>query len=249
MKSEDNLTCIGNACYRGFCVDVLDNISRSLNFSYELVVSDLPYGEQDPATKEWNGLVRQLIDKKADLVLGALTITREREEVVDFSQPFLYFGVRILLKKPEKKPPALFSFLDPLSLGVWIYIMLAYIGTSCVMFVIGRFSPYEWFNPNPCVEEAGVVENQFSIFNALWFAIGSLMQEGTEIAPRAMSTRFLAGVWWFFTMVNLYCTHCGKERVRDTPLALGRKSTYNLQASRWDYCLQSQIFEPVQCIS
>ena len=160
-------------------------------------------GDRGDITKEWTGLIRELIDKNGDMVLGAITITTEREEVVDFSQPFLYLGVRILLKKPEKKPTALFSFLDPLNVEVWIYIMLAYIGTSAIMFIIGRFSPYEWFNPNPCVEEAGVVENQFSVFNALWFTIGSLMQEGTEIAPRAISTRFLAGIWWFFTMVCL----------------------------------------------
>ncbi|XP_055338016.1 glutamate receptor ionotropic, kainate 2-like isoform X2 [Paramacrobiotus metropolitanus] len=191
----------GNKRYRGFCVDMLDNISRTLNFSYELIVSNLPYGDQDPVTKEWNGLIRELIDKRGDMVLGAMTITTEREEVVDFSQPFLYLGVRILLRKPEGSPKTLFSFLVPLSLEVWIYILIAYIATSGVMFIIGRFSPYEWYNPNPCVEEAGVVENQFSIFNAMWFTIGSLMQEGTEVAPRAISTRFLAGIWWFFTMV------------------------------------------------
>ncbi|OQV23175.1 Glutamate receptor ionotropic, kainate 2 [Hypsibius exemplaris] len=191
----------GNDRYRGFCIDMLHNLSLTLNFSYELVVSDLSYGDQDPDTKEWNGLVRELIDKKGDMVLGAMSITRDREEVVDFSQPFLYLGVRILLKKPEKKTPALFAFLDPLSVAVWIFILVGFLVMSCVMFVIGRFSPYEWYNPNPCVEEAGVVENQFSIFNAMWFAIGSLMQVGTEIAPRAISTRFLAGIWWFFTMI------------------------------------------------
>ncbi|GAU93647.1 hypothetical protein RvY_05554-2 [Ramazzottius varieornatus] len=191
----------GNDRYRGYCVDLLSNLSATLNFSYELVVSNLPYGFQDPKTREWHGLVRELIDKKGDMVLGAMTITRDREEVVDFSQPFLYLGVRILLKKPEKKPPALFSFLDPLTMDVWIYILIAYLTMSLFLFFIGRFSPYEWYNPNPCIEEAGVVENQFSIFNATWFTIGSLMQVGTEIAPRAVSTRLLAGIWWFFTMI------------------------------------------------
>lgn len=89
-------------------------------------------------------------------------------------------------------------------MDVWIYILIAYLTMSLFLFFIGRFSPYEWYNPNPCIEEAGVVENQFSIFNATWFTIGSLMQVGTEIAPRAVSTRLLAGIWWFFTMVSLF---------------------------------------------
>ena len=41
-----------------------------------------------------------------------------------------------------------------------------------------RFTPYEWQNPHPCNPDSGVVENQFSMLNSLWFTIGSLMQQG-----------------------------------------------------------------------
>ena len=43
-----------------------------------------------------------------------------------------------------------------------------------------RFTPYEWYNPNPCNPDSDVVENQFSLLNSLWFNIGSLMQQGTS---------------------------------------------------------------------
>lgn len=64
-----------------------------------------------------------------------------------------------------------------------------------------RCSPYEWTNPYPCIEEPDHLENQFSLKNSLWFTIGSLMQQGSDIAPTAVSTRMVAGIWWFFTLI------------------------------------------------
>jgi hypothetical protein len=46
-----------------------------------------------------------------------------------------------------------------------------------------RICPYEWTNPYPCIEEPEELENQFTLQNSLWFTIGSLMQQGSEIAP------------------------------------------------------------------
>ena len=47
----------------------------------------------------------------------------------------------ILYKKPQKKPPDLFSFLAPLSLDVWIYTAAAYLGVSVLLFVLARYIP------------------------------------------------------------------------------------------------------------
>ncbi|XP_055333034.1 glutamate receptor ionotropic, kainate 2-like [Paramacrobiotus metropolitanus] len=83
------------------------------------------------------------------------------------------------------------------------YEVTAYVIVSLTIFVLARFSPYEWYNPHPCNEEGDVVENQFTICNSLWFTIGSLMQQGSDIAPRAVSTRVAAGCWWFFTLIMI----------------------------------------------
>ena len=52
------------------------------------------------------------------------------------------------------------------------------------MLSTGRLAPEEWDNPNPCIEDPDVLENQFTMLNSLWFTIGSLMQQGSEIAPK-----------------------------------------------------------------
>lgn len=51
---------------------------------------------------------------------------------------FKLSGISILYRKPIKQPPNLFSFLSPLSLDVWIYMVTAYLGVSVLLFILAR---------------------------------------------------------------------------------------------------------------
>ncbi|XP_055735564.1 glutamate receptor 4-like isoform X5 [Salvelinus fontinalis] len=143
---------------------------------------------------------------KAEIAVAPLTITLVREEVIDFSKPFMSLGISIMIKKPQKSKPGVFSFLDPLAYEIWMCIVFAYIGVSVVLFLVSRFSPYEWHAEEP---EEGSTEpgptdqppNEFGIFNSLWFSLGAFMQQGCDISPRSLSGRIVGGVWWFFTLI------------------------------------------------
>ncbi len=136
------------------------------------------------------------------MAVSALTINFKRQQVVDFTKPFLSLGISILYKVPTSKKPGLFSFLNPLSLEIWIYTLIAYILVSLILMILARFSPYEWRKTLTCNEkDRFYVENQFTIWNSLWFAVGTLMQQGSDINPKALSTRVVGGVWWFFTLI------------------------------------------------
>ena len=76
--------------------------------------------------------------QKADLAVAPLAITYVREKVIDFSKPFMTLGISILYRKPNGTNPGVFSFLNPLSPDIWMYILLACLGVSCVLFVIAR---------------------------------------------------------------------------------------------------------------
>jgi hypothetical protein len=59
-KGESNLT--GNARYEGFCIDLLKDVANLVGFQYTIeAVEDGKYGVEDPVTKEWNGVVKELI--------------------------------------------------------------------------------------------------------------------------------------------------------------------------------------------
>ncbi|EGW06603.1 Glutamate receptor, ionotropic kainate 4 [Cricetulus griseus] len=98
--------------------------------------------------------------------------------------------------------PGYFSFLDPFSPGVWLFMLLAYLAVSCVLFLVARLTPYEWYSPHPCAQgRCNLLVNQYSLGNSLWFPVGGFMQQGSTIAPRALSTRCVSGVWWAFTLI------------------------------------------------
>lgn len=74
-------------------MDLMSEISEILGFKYVIkLVGDNKYGKRDPRTGEWNGMIRELIDGKADVAITDLTITYEREAAVDFSMPFMNLG-------------------------------------------------------------------------------------------------------------------------------------------------------------
>uniref|UniRef100_A0AAQ5YDM7 Glutamate receptor n=1 Tax=Amphiprion ocellaris TaxID=80972 RepID=A0AAQ5YDM7_AMPOC len=196
----------GNEKYEGYIVELAAEIAKHVGYQYKLkVVSDGKYGARDPETKMWNGMVGELVYGKADVAVAPLTITLVREEVIDFSKPFMSLGISIMIKKPTKSKPGVFSFLDPLAYEIWMCIVFAYIGVSVVLFLVSRFSPYEWHAED--YEEGGEPQsptqqtNEFGIFNSLWFSLGAFMQQGCDISPRSLSGRIVGGVWWFFTLI------------------------------------------------
>ncbi|XP_053503645.1 glutamate receptor ionotropic, kainate 4-like [Ictalurus furcatus] len=192
----------GNERYEGFCVDMLKELADILKFNYRIkLVSDGVYGVPG-ANGTWTGMVGELIARKADLAVAGLTITAEREKVIDFSKPFMTLGISVMYRVHLGRRPGYFSFLDPFSPGVWLFMLLAYLAVSCVLFLVARLTPYEWYNPHPCLKgRCSLLINQYSLGNSFWFPVGGFMQQGSTIAPRALSTRCVSGVWWAFTLI------------------------------------------------
>uniref|UniRef100_A0A8C8LTQ9 Glutamate receptor n=1 Tax=Oncorhynchus tshawytscha TaxID=74940 RepID=A0A8C8LTQ9_ONCTS len=210
MLKKNHEQLVGNDKYEGYCVELAAEIAKHVGYTYKLeVVSDGKYGARDAESKMWNGMVGELVYGKADVAVAPLTITLVREEVIDFSKPFMSLGISIMIKKPTKSKPGVFSFLDPLAYEIWMCIVFAYIGVSVVLFLVSRFSPYEWQGDDSDGEEGqgqgqGQNEghtNEFGIFNSLWFSLGAFMQQGCDISPRSLSGRIVGGVWWFFTLI------------------------------------------------
>lgn len=77
----------------------------------------------------WNGMVKELMEKRADIGLGSMSVMAERENVIDFTVPYYdLVGITILMKYPET-PTSLFKFLTVLETDVWLCILAAYFFT------------------------------------------------------------------------------------------------------------------------
>jgi len=69
--TESNRVDAGNARFKGFCIDLLEEIAKKLKFDYVIkLVDDGKYGAPVGRSGEWNGMVRELIDKVLSHRLG-----------------------------------------------------------------------------------------------------------------------------------------------------------------------------------
>ncbi|KAI0212673.1 Glutamate receptor 4 [Lamellibrachia satsuma] len=198
-KPDDGAELVGNDRFEGYCADVARMVAEIVKFDYELkVVADEKYGER-MLNGTWNGMVGELTDGKADLAIAPLTITSIRERVIDFSKPYMSLGISIMIKKPDKQKPGIFSFMNPLAFEIWMYIILAYLGVSLGLFLVSRFSPYEWQIEDSV--NGSSFANDFTVLNSFWFALSAIMRQGCDISPRSMSGRIVGAAWWFFTLI------------------------------------------------
>jgi len=183
--------------YEGFCIELIKELAKEVKFKYKFyLVEGGGYGSFKNG--RWTGMIADLRSQKADMAVIDMSITSIRQTAVDFTMPYMSTGVGILYKKKKPPPPNPFSFLQPLSIEVWIYTTTAYLGVSIVLFLLGRISPYEWEDNGE-----GSATNQWTISNALWFGIGSFLCQGCDLLPKTISTRTVAIMWWFFTLIMM----------------------------------------------
>lgn len=53
-----------NDHYEGFCIDLLKMVATKIGFEYRIqMVGDGKYGARDPITLEWNGIIKELMQK------------------------------------------------------------------------------------------------------------------------------------------------------------------------------------------
>lgn len=112
--------------------------------------------------------------QRADLAVSAITITPERESVVDFSKRYLDYSVGILMRKSEEKIN-IFSLLAPFDLAVWACIAAAIPVVGIMIFLLRRIQAVRCHNsagghPPPSVST--------SLQSAIWIVYGAFVQQG-----------------------------------------------------------------------
>ncbi|XP_044018621.1 glutamate [NMDA] receptor subunit 1 isoform X2 [Aphidius gifuensis] len=192
-------------CCKGYCIDLLKELSKTINFTYTLALSpDGQFGSYMiknsslGGKKEWSGLIGELVDERADMIVAPLTISPERAEFIEFSKPFKYQGITILEKKPSRSS-TLVSFLQPFSNTLWILVMVSVHVVALVLYLLDRFSPFGRFK---LANNDGTEEDALNLSSAIWFAWGVLLNSGIgEGTPRSFSARVLGMVWAGFAMI------------------------------------------------
>lgn len=103
--------------------------------------------------------------------------------------------------KPEKEKPGVFSFMQPFTWQFWMCIVFGYLSVGAGIFIVSRFSSVEWRHISV---NRKLSYNNFTLANSMWFAMGSLMLQGSDdTCPRSASGRIIGGAWWFACLITI----------------------------------------------
>ena len=91
----------------GFDMDIIAEVAERAGFEYNL------------QTMDFNGIIPALQTGNVDIAIAGITITDEREEIVDFSDPYYDSGLRILVGANNDSVDEL-SDLEGLTVGTKI---------------------------------------------------------------------------------------------------------------------------------
>ncbi|KAL2086445.1 hypothetical protein ACEWY4_017504 [Coilia grayii] len=188
-------------CCKGFCIDILKKISRIVKFTFDLyLVTNGKHGKK--INNVWNGMVGEVVYKKAVMAVGSLTINEERSEVIDFSVPFVETGISVMVSRSNGtvSPSA---FLEPFSPSVWVmmFVMLLLV-TAVAVFMFEFISPLG-FNRN-LAQGKDPHGPSFTVGKAVWLLWGLVFNNSVPVQnPRGTTSKFIVSVWAFFAVIFL----------------------------------------------
>ncbi|XP_072318857.1 glutamate receptor ionotropic, NMDA 2A-like [Eucyclogobius newberryi] len=201
---KDNSTSGGayiKQCCKGFCIDILKKIARNVKFTYDLyLVTNGKHGKK--INNMWNGMVGEVVYKKAEMAVGSLTINEERSEAIDFSVPFVETGISVMVSRSNGtvSPSA---FLEPFSASVWVmmFVMLLIV-TAIAVFLFEFISPLG-FNRN-LAQGKDPHGPSFTIGKAVWLLWGLVFNNSVPVQnPKGTTSKFIVSVWAFFAVIFL----------------------------------------------
>ncbi|XP_068605479.1 glutamate receptor, ionotropic, N-methyl D-aspartate 2Ca [Brachionichthys hirsutus] len=188
-------------CCKGFCIDILRKLSRSIKFSYDLyLVTNGKHGKLVRGT--WNGMIGEVVYKRADMAIGSLTINEERSEIIDFSVPFVETGISVMVARSNGtvSPSA---FLEPYSPAVWVMMFVMCLTVVAItVFVFEYCSPVGYNRNLVTAKDPG--GPTFTIGKSVWLLWGIVFNNSVPIEnPKGTTSKIMVLVWAFFAVIFL----------------------------------------------
>jgi polar amino acid transport system substrate-binding protein len=169
----------------GFTIDLLNTIAKRTGWTYNYVDG-----------KTVKGILDDAAAKRVDAAAAAISITADRADVVDFSQPILNAGLQIVVPAGaiERSQPGLSDFLKLLfskTMAVWLLAAFALtVIPAHIIWLLERRHA-----------DSMVSKSYFpGIFQAFGWGLGMLAAAADD-APRHWQTRTLGVLWAFVSII------------------------------------------------
>jgi polar amino acid transport system substrate-binding protein len=169
----------------GFSIDLWNEVAQRLGWTTDYIETDNVRGQLEAIT-----------EGQSDVAIGAISLTADREQLFDFSQPTLDAGLQIIVPVHDTRPsvPGLGGYLDLLLSRT----MLIWLSAAVVVSVVPAhiFWLIERRSAEPVVSRSYFP----GILQSFGWGIGSLVGKNSTSATKTI-TQALAILWGFAGIV------------------------------------------------
>ncbi|XP_076373247.1 putative glutamate receptor [Tachypleus tridentatus] len=188
--------------YRGLVFDLLNELSKRFKFHYQTEEpGDGSFGAK-LSNGSWNGMIGMVERKEVHIAAGSLTITRDREDAVDFTFPFYEEPTKILLPQPEEESK-LWAVAKPFHWQVWLATVVALFFISAII----HFLNYQAVQLQIKPQDGSTYEFRWW-YRQFWYLFGAIVQQGGYTTHLFNGTKLVIACWWLFAIV-LFHTYNG----------------------------------------
>ncbi|XP_046572369.1 glutamate receptor ionotropic, kainate glr-3-like [Haliotis rubra] len=183
MKQGNNLT----STYEGFCIDLLLEMAGALNFTFKLV--EPPDGEWGTNTDgHYSGLIGQLQRKDVDMVVAPISMSHDREKVMDSTYPFYNDVGTGVYRIPDSSVKEWLILSLPFSWVVHVTIACAFVFSVGLLHFLHR-----------CHKDGKEGSTDLSADAIRVFGI--FLRQGINIVLRSSSTAVFVGLLCLFATI------------------------------------------------
>jgi polar amino acid transport system substrate-binding protein len=167
----------------GFSIELWRNIAQELDVKSEFI-----------KTKNVGDLLDTVKSKQADVGIAAISVTAQREQDFDFSQPIFDSGLQILVRAQGQQ-----SSIGRLFRSIFTPTLFQLLGIMALIVLIPAH--IIWLVERN--HKGGFLENNAyfpGIFKACWWAAATLATQAEEM-PKGAWGRVIAVLWMFISVV------------------------------------------------
>lgn len=170
----------------GYAAELWDNVARELKLDYDFTTVG--------SAKD---MVAAVENKSADVAVGALSITAEREKIIDFSQPFYESGLQILV---SKKAGGLADSIGAMLRGLFTWQLVG--GLAVAILIMFAISHLVWMYEHPVNEEMWPRSYLAGIGESFWWTVSIFLVGGADNkGPVGMGGRIIATIWMLASVI------------------------------------------------
>ena len=157
MREVDRAT--GKVEYQGSFHAIISLLAKELNFTVRYVEpEDGKWGGKDPSTGEWMGIIGMLVKGEADLSSSGLTITQERQAIIDFSISLMPDPLIFITLDNEDHSINFWAYVDVVTLNAFVMFMITCIVMVACLFILGVSFPPSGLHLETDSEDFGLLQ-------------------------------------------------------------------------------------------